>query len=161
VEVPGLAELKNALQGLLEGTDITVEDVRSAVALPAATAKGQTGALSQNLGGGVVISSVRPLPDADDVRHLEKRLESVEAWLQETNEKLDRVLAALSAKEHGKVVGFTGDANSSRFVAFATCCVVAGLLHDSSRSLGAGVGRGAGRVRRPRGGPVRHPSVPG
>jgi|GEM_PF-5910739 len=42
VEVPGLAEPKNALQGLLEGTEITVEDVRSAVAARSATAKGQS-----------------------------------------------------------------------------------------------------------------------
>jgi len=47
-----------------------------------------------------------PLPNADDVRQLKKRLESVEARRQETNEKRDKVLAALSAKSQDKVLGF-------------------------------------------------------
>jgi len=102
-----------------------------------------------------------PLPNADDVRQLEKRLERVEARLQETNEKLDKVLAALSAKSQDKVLGFASYANSSRFLAFTAGSVLAGLLHDSGGSLAAGLGRGCGGVRRPRGGPVRHPPVPG
>jgi hypothetical protein len=50
------------------------------------------------MGAGVAISTGAPFASSDDVRQLEQRLESVEARLQETNEKLDRVLAALSAK---------------------------------------------------------------
>lgn len=93
-----MAELKSELQRILEGTGITVGQVRAAVALLAATATGQPGAVEQRLGGGIAISTVSPLPDVDDVRQLAQRLESVEARMQETNAKLDKVLAALSAK---------------------------------------------------------------
>jgi|GEM_PF-3230313 hypothetical protein len=156
-----MAAPKSELQRFLEGTEITVEDVRSEVALLAATAKGQSNVVVGKLGTGGGAALMPPLSNSDDVRQIEKWLESVEARLQETNEKLDKVLAALSAKSQDKVLGFAGDANSSRFMAFAACRVVAGLLHDPRPFLAAGLGRGCGGVRRPRGGPVRHPPVSG
>jgi hypothetical protein len=41
----------------------------------------------------------QPLPNAEDIRQLAQRLERVESRLQETNDKLDKVLTALGSKE--------------------------------------------------------------
>lgn len=94
-----MSESQSALHQLLEGSKITVDDARAAVALLAATATGQPEAVYRHMaGGGVAIGTVTPLPNADHVRSLTERLERVETRLQETNEKLDKVLAALGAK---------------------------------------------------------------
>jgi hypothetical protein len=51
------------------------------------------------VGAGVAVSTVEPLPNAEDVRRLSKQLESVEAQLKTTNAKLDKALAALRPDE--------------------------------------------------------------
>ncbi|MFP2905952.1 hypothetical protein ACLESD_13020 [Pyxidicoccus sp. 3LFB2] len=98
VAVPGMLGPTSELQRLLKGTEITVADVRTAVAVLAATARGKTGHAVSQAGAGVGISAPAPLASGEDVQQLAQRLDSVEARRQETNEKLDKVLVALGSK---------------------------------------------------------------
>ncbi len=82
----------------LAALGIKPEDVQAAVMLLVATARGQTETLVRRGSGGILASSVEPLPSAQKVRELNERLASVELQLSETNEKLGRVLAALQKK---------------------------------------------------------------
>ncbi|MCY1018250.1 hypothetical protein [Pyxidicoccus sp. MSG2] len=89
---------QSALAQQLAALGIKPEDVQAAVMLLVATARGQTETLVRQGNGGILASSVDPLPSAEKVRKLDERLASVELRLKETNEKLDRVLAALEKK---------------------------------------------------------------
>lgn len=89
---------RSALAQQLAALGIKPEDVQAAVVLLAVTARRERGTLVRESNSGILASSVDPLPSAEKVRELDERLASVELRLKETNEKLDRVLAALEKK---------------------------------------------------------------
>ncbi|QQR44576.1 hypothetical protein JKA73_37470 [Myxococcus xanthus] len=91
-------ETRSASAQELAALGIKPEDVRAMVMLMAVTGRKQEDILVEPSGAGIVARTVKPLPDEDTVRKLAVRLSSVELRLKETNEKLDRVLAALERK---------------------------------------------------------------
>ncbi|MFP2906832.1 hypothetical protein ACLESD_17610 [Pyxidicoccus sp. 3LFB2] len=93
-----MAELQNELERQLATWGITPEDVRVVVKLLAVSARRESDCLVESSPFGARVRHIDPLPSTETVLKLAERLAFTEWQLKETNEKLDRVLAALEKK---------------------------------------------------------------